>query len=76
MLKNTKKIIKELAKNAVLIAEKELGSGQGKQKKEMAVNYIICHLPFSPLIKNIISIILSKFIDDIIETCVSQLNKS
>ena len=62
MFKDIKKIITELAKNAVIVAEKELGTGKGKQKKEIAINYIIKNLPFSPFIKNLISIFLSKFI--------------
>jgi hypothetical protein len=74
MFKNLKTIITELAKNAVLVAEKELGTGKGQQKKQMAIKYIIEHLPFSPLTKNIISIFLSKFIDNAIESIVSQIN--
>lgn len=74
MFKNLKTIITELAKNAVLVAEKELGTGKGQQKKQMAIKYIIEHLPFSPLAKNIISIFLSKFIDNAIESIVSQIN--
>ena len=74
MFKNIKKIIKELAKNAVIIAEKELGSGKGQQKKQMAINYILEHMPFSAFTKSIISIFLSKFIDDVIETIVLQIN--
>ena len=74
MLKNIKKIITDLAKNAVILAERELGSGKGQQKKQMAINYIIEHLPFSPFAQKLISIFLSKFIDDIIETIVSQIS--
>lgn len=33
MLKKIKAIIKNLAKNAVMIAEEELGSGNGQAKK-------------------------------------------
>lgn len=73
MFKNIKKIITELAKNAVLVAEKELGTGKGQQKKQMAITYIIEHLPFSAFTRNIISIFLSKFIDDVIESVVAQL---
>ena len=74
MFKNIKTIITELAKNAVLVAEKELGTGKGQQKKQMAIKYIIEHLPFSSFVKNIISIFLSKFIDDAIETIVLNIN--
>jgi len=74
MFKNIKKIITELAKNAVIVAERELGSGKGQQKKQMAINYIIDHLPFSSFTKNVISIFLSKFIDDVIESVVLQIH--
>lgn len=76
MLKNIKNIITELAKNAVIVAEDKLGSGKGQQKKQMAINYITANLPFSPFVRNLISIILSKFIDDVIETIVTQINNS
>ena len=74
MFKNIKKIITELAKNAVFVAEKELGSGKGQQKKQMAINYILENLPFSAFTKSIISIFLSKFIDDVIESIVVQIH--
>ena len=67
MFKNIKKIITELAKNAVSVAEKELGSGRGQQKKQMAISYILEHMPFSAF--------LSKFIDDVIENIVQQINQ-
>ena len=75
MFKNIKKIITELAKNAVIVAEKELGSGRGQQKKQMAISYILEHMPFSAFTKSIISIFLSKFIDDVIENIVQQINQ-
>lgn len=74
MLTSIKSLIKELAKNAVLIAEKELGSGKGQQKKQMAISYVLEHLPFSGFSKSLISIFLSKFIDDVIESLVIKLN--
>ena len=74
MFKNIKTIITGLAKNAVLVAERELGTGKGQQKKQMAIKYIIEHLPFSSFTKSIISVFLSRFIDDVIETIVSQIN--
>mgnify|MGYP006872974905 CR=1 FL=1 len=66
--------IKELAKNAVFIAESEFGKGSGNQKKEIALNYIIKHLPFAPLVKEIIALFLSSFIDDAIEAAVLYMN--
>ena len=76
MFKDIKNQIKELAKNAVLVAETELGTGKGQEKKKMAVNYVVNNLPFSNLVKNIIAIILSGFIDDVIEISVKLMNNS
>ncbi len=66
--------ITELAKNAVFVAESEIGSGKGAQKKMMAVNYIVNHLPFSPIIKEIIALFLSNFIDSAVESAVIYMN--
>ncbi len=74
MFSNIKKQIKELAKNAVFIAEKELGSGKGMQKKKMAIDYVLKNLPFPDFLKDIISIFLSGFIDDVIEISVKYMN--
>ena len=74
MFINIKKIIIQLAKNAVLVAESELGSGEGQKKKQLAINYIVAHLPFSEIVKSIISLFLSKFIDDAIEAAVTGMN--
>ena len=76
MFKDIKNQIKDLAKNAVLVAETELGTGKGQEKKKMAVNYVVNNLPFSNLVKNIIAIILSGFIDDVIEISVKLMNNS
>ena len=70
MLSNIKNQIKELAKNAVFVAEEELGSGEGQAKKQLAIKYIIDHLPFSDFVKTVISIFLSSFIDDVVEISV------
>ncbi|MGN0031350.1 MAG: hypothetical protein ACI37Q_05280 [Candidatus Gastranaerophilaceae bacterium] len=74
MFSNIKQQIKELAKNAVFIAEKELGSGKGAQKKKMAIDYVLKNLPFSDFVKDIISIFLAGFIDDVIEISVKYMN--
>ena len=74
MFSNIKQQIKELAKNAVFIAEKELGSGKGAQKKKMAIDYVLKNLPFPDFLKDIISIFLSGFIDDVIEISVKYMN--
>lgn len=73
MLDNVKNQIKELAKNAVFIAEKELGSGKGREKKDMAVNYVVKHLPFPEIIKPLLAKLLSRFIDDVVELSVTYM---
>lgn len=74
MFSNVKKQIKELAKNAVIVAESTLGSGAGQEKKKMAVGYIVGNLPFPNFIKTIISVLLSSFIDDVVELAVCYMN--
>lgn len=74
MFENIKKQIKELAKNAVLKAEQELGSGKGQQKKRVAIDYILKNLPIPEFMKMIVSVILSSFIDDSIELAGSYIN--
>lgn len=74
MFSNIKQQIKDLAKNAVLVAERELGGGNGQLKKKVAIDYIVKNLPFSNLVKNIISILLSSFIDDVVEISVQYMN--
>lgn len=73
MIKNIKIQIKELAKTAVNIAEKTLGSNKGKQKKAMAVSYITEHLPVPKPFRKLISILLSSFIDDAVELAVMYM---
>ncbi len=70
---NTKKKIIELAKNAVLVAESELGSGKGQEKKKMAIDYILKNLPIPTFIKSILSVLLSGFIDDAVELAVNYM---
>ena len=67
-------MIKNLAQNAVLIAEEELGSGNGQAKKQIAIEYIIKNLPFSEPIKRIISFLISKMIDELVESAVEWLH--
>ena len=66
--------ITNLAKNAVFIAEEKFGRGRGCEKKEMAVNYIVSQLPFAPIIKELIALFLSYFIDNAIEAAVIYMN--
>ena len=74
MFSNVKKKIKELAKKAVIVAEAELGSGKGQEKKRLAIQYIVNKLPFTPVLKTIISVLLSSFIDDVVEISVDYMN--
>lgn len=73
LFSKTKTKIKELAKNAVLVAEAELGSGRGQEKKKLAIEYVLKNLPISNFLKSIISILLSSFIDDAIEISVNYM---
>lgn len=73
MFKNLKLKIKELARKAVLIAESQLGTGKGQEKKKVAIEYIVKNLPFPAIVKSIISVLLSSFIDDVIEISVSYM---
>lgn len=68
-----KKTIIELAKTAVVTAEKTLGSNKGKDKKKMAIKYIVDHLPVPTLLKPFISALFSSFIDDAIELAVQYM---
>lgn len=70
---NTKNKIIELAKNAVLVAESELGTGKGQEKKKFAIDYVLKNLPVPNFFKSIISILLSAFIDDAIEISVNYM---
>ena len=74
MFKNIKNQIKELAKNGVLIAEAELGSGRGEQKKKMAIDYVVNNLNCSNFVKSLVTLILSRFIDHVIEISVKYMN--
>ena len=73
MFSNLKKQIKELARNAVFVAETELGSNKGKEKKELAIKYVVNNLPFSEFVKPFVAMLLSKFIDDVIEVSVTYM---
>ena len=70
MFSSIKELIKQLANNAVVIAETELGSGKGAEKKQKAIKYILDNLPFCGIIREIIAIFLSGFIDNAVEAAV------
>lgn len=73
MFNNLKTKIKELAKSAVVIAEKTLGSCKGQEKKKMAVEYIMKYIPVPAPFKLLISLLLSSFIDDAVEFAVQYM---
>ncbi len=75
MFNNFKIKIKELAKSAVINAEEILGSNTGKQKKEMAIKFVIEKLPVPIILKPIISVMFSSFIDETIEFAVEYMKK-
>lgn len=75
MFKNIKQTIKELAYSAVSIAEQTLESGSGKEKKEMAVDYVVSQLPIAAPFKMIVAKILSGFIDEAVEHAVDYMKK-
>lgn len=73
MFKKLKVKIKELAKTAVVYAENSLGSNKGKEKKKMAIEFVIGKLPVPAPLKPLCSILLSSFIDDAIELAVEYM---
>lgn len=73
MFSNLKNIITELAYAAVNMAEETLESGSGREKKAVAIDYVVSMLPIISPFKSIISIILSKFIDEAVEKAVKYL---
>lgn len=75
MFKNLKSKIKEISITAVKIAEQTLGSNKGKQKKEMAIKYIVSHIPVMVPFKSFIAALLSSFIDDAVEFAVQYMKE-
>ena len=75
LFKNIKEIIRKLATNAVTYAEKELGTGKGQEKKELAIATLVQALPVASPFKLLISKLLSTFIDESIECAVTLMNK-
>ncbi len=73
MFISLKATIKELAYSAVIMAEETLSSSNGQSKKTAAIEYIISMLPIPSMFKCIISIILSKFIDEAVENAVTYM---
>ena len=73
MFDNLKSKIKEIAVAAVEFAEETLGSNKGKQKKDMAVQYIVSRIPVIQPFKTLIAMLLSSFIDDAVEFAVQYM---
>lgn len=75
MFTNLKEKIKEIAATAVQIAEETLGSSKGKEKKQMAIEYIVSNIPVIAPLKRLISMLLSSFIDDAVEFAVQYMKE-
>ena len=73
MLGNLKNTITELAYSAVVMAEETLSTSDGQEKKAAAIGYIVSMLPVFPLFKGVISVLLSKFIDEAVEKAVEYM---
>ena len=67
MFDKLKITITELAYSAVTIAEENLQSASGKEKKQAAIDYITSLLPVADVFKGFISFFLSNFIEEAIE---------
>lgn len=73
MFNNLKNTITELAYAAVNMVEETLDSATGQDKKQAAIEYIVSMLPVIYPFRSIISILLSKFIDEAVEKAVAYL---
>ena len=74
MLDNLIKKIPILAKQAVLRAEENLKTENGKTKKNEAVKFVIEHLPVANCLKSVLGTLLSVVIDSAIEIAVAFMN--
>lgn len=73
MVANIKNKITELAYAAVNMAEDTLLTSSGQEKKAAAIGYIMAMLPIAFPFKGIITIVLSKFIDEAVEKAVQYM---
>jgi len=73
MFKTIKEIIKETAYSAVMMAENELSSASGYEKKTKAIEFIVSKIPVAQPFKSIIVLLLSKFIDKAVEQAVTYM---
>lgn len=75
MFKNIKSTIKEASITAVKLAESTLGSNKGKEKKAMAIEFIVSKIPVIAPLQKFVAILLSSFIDDAIEFAVQLMTE-
>ena len=75
MLKNFKNTITDLAFSAVNYAENKLSTATGKEKKQIAITFLIEKLAIPNVIKPFAALFFSKFIDNAIEQAVKYLNQ-
>lgn len=68
MFSNIKNTITELAYSAVKVAEDTLNTSTGKERQEAAIEYVVSMLPLASVFKSIIATILSKFIQEAVES--------
>ncbi|MBR1908470.1 hypothetical protein IJ818_06005 [bacterium] len=73
MFKTIKETIKETAYSAVMMAENELSSAAGKEKKAKAIEFVVSKISVAQPFKSIIVILLSKFIDKAVEQAVTYM---
>ena len=71
LFKNT---VKKLSDEAVKAVEESIGAGKGKEKKKLAVSYVIDKLPVPGIFKPALKVLLSDLIDESIEFAVRRLN--
>ncbi len=73
MIEKLKETIKDLAFSAVNYAENALSGVSGKEKKQLAIEFVISKLPIPSPFKSLIGLLLIKFIDNAIETALTYV---
>ena len=71
LFKNT---VKKLSDEAVKAVEESIGAGKGKEKKKLAISYVIDKLPVPGIFKPALKVLLNDLIDESIEFAVRRLN--
>ena len=75
MFKNLKNTIKDLAYTAVSYAENKLSTASGREKKEIAISFLVNRLEILPIFKPLVVFVLTNFIDKSIEKAVECMNQ-